>query len=225
MGWWSIRKDTREVYMGPPTDDVELLDMGDTPLDAIDSAIKKIIKAYKRDLKRKPTLDELVQLLDWSIRAHEEDLFDDMEERELDSVVIKLRQRPKRPRPKAGDYFAIPLPSGGYGYGRVMKVIMRTGLWMRLLDIRSKTLLSVNELHNKRVLIDLNANISKIESTEWPIIGHTPLSDEEQKALANEPFWITYYTAESIENVAEWKLSGKRGLPHGDISYIVKAKK
>jgi hypothetical protein len=143
-----------------------------------------------------------------------------MEERELESVTVKLRQRPKRPRPKAGDYFAIPLPSGGYGYGRIMKTILKAGLWMRLLDVRSKKLLSLDEVQDKKVLLDIETNIQKIDSVEWPIIGHTPLSDEDQKALANEPFWITGYSVQSLENIAEWKLNKKRGLPpHLGIPY------
>jgi hypothetical protein len=201
MGWWSKEKNGKE------------LDIGDVPLDAINSALKKVAKSYKGSLKRKPTPEELTELLESSIRVLEEDLFDDMEERELDSVTIKIRQRPKRPRPKAGDYFAIPLPSGGYGYGRVMKITLRRILWMRLLDVQSKKLVSLDDVQGKKVLIDLDTRTQKIDSVEWPIIGHVPLSDEEQIALVNEPLWITGYTAQDIEEIAEWKLNKKRGLP------------
>lgn len=217
MGWWSIRKDTKELYdpcrQSSPADESELLNIGDQPMDAIEAALKKVAKIYKRDLKRKPTPDELTALLESSIRTLEEDVFDDMEERELDSVTIKLRKRPKRPRPKPGDIFAVPLPSGGYGYGRVMKVTLKVLLWMKLLDVRSDNLLSMEDVKKAKAILDLHTRTQKIDSVEWPIVGQAQLTDSEQADLANEPRWIMGYTAKSVEEIAEWKLARKKGLP------------
>jgi len=217
MGWWSIRKDTKEVYNPhnhvSALDESELLTIGDGPMDVITTALKKVARMYKRDLKHKPTPDELAALLESCIRIHEEDLFDDMDERELDSISVLLRQRPKRPRPKQGDFFAIPLPAGGYGYGRVMKVTLRVLLWMKLLNVHSDHILPLQDVQNAKIILDLETGTKKIDSTEWLLIGYLPLTIKEQKLLESEPHWITNYTAKDIEDIAEWKLSRRRGLP------------
>jgi hypothetical protein len=201
MGWWTREKNGNS------------LDMGDTPLDAVHTALKKVARSYKHDLKRKPTLAELTELLESSIRIFEEDLFDDMDERELDSVDIQLRARPKRPRPKSGDFFAIPLPSGGYAYGRVVKITNRVLLRMWLLGVSSESVLPLDRIKDAKVLIDIKTRTSEIDNVEWPIVGHVPLSAEEETVLANEPRWITNYTIRGVEKIAEWKLAGKPGLP------------
>lgn len=209
MGWWAVEKND------------QTLDIGDQVLDVIDTALKKVAKTYRRDLKRRPTSEELAELLESSIRVLEEELFDDMEEREVESVSVKLRERPKRPRPKPGDYFALPLPSGGYGYGRVMKVKLRVILWMRLLNVRSDALLSLQDVQNASVLLDIETRASKIDSTEWPIVGSVALSAEDEASLANEPDWIMGYSVRSAEAIADWKLAGKRGLPPNmDAPYV-----
>ena len=209
MGWWAVEKND------------QTLDIGDQVLDVIDTALKKVAKTYRRDLKRRPTSEELAELLESSIRVLEEELFDDMEEREVKSVSVKLRERPKRPRPKPGDYFALPLPSGGYGYGRVMKVKLRVILWMRLLNVRSDALLSLQDVQNASVLLDIETRASKIDSTEWPIVGSVALSAEDEASLANEPDWIMGYSVRSAEAIADWKLAGKRGLPPNmDAPYV-----
>ena len=217
MGWWTVRKDTREVYTpvddSAPLADSELLDISDDCLDVVDAAMSKVLRIYKRDLKRKPTPDELSELLQSSIRTIEHKLFDNMDERELESVTITLKQRPRRPKIKPGDIFAIPLPSGGFGYGRVMKVRLKTLLWMQLLDIRSDHLLQLEQMQDLVVVLDLHTGTSEIDNVQWPIIGHIPFSEEDKAALENEPYWITGYTTSSIVEIAEWKLSGNRGLP------------
>jgi len=201
MGWWSEKRNGIE------------LTVGDAPLDTAGIALKKIAKAYQRDLGRRPTPEELAMILESSARILEEDIFDNMDEREVDFLDIALRSRPKRPKPRAGDYFAIPLPSGGYGYGRVVKVSLRVLLWMRLLDRRSTTLLPVESLFEAQPVIDLETRTDGISSTRWPVVGGVVLSDDEKAQLASEPNWVTNYTVTSIEEIAEWRLSGRPGLP------------
>ncbi len=201
MGWWGVERDGKEI------------EIGDKALDTMTDALKKVAKMYRRDLKRVPTPEEYSEILEKQMHIFEEELFDDMDEREIESVIVKLRPRPKRPRPKPGDYFAIPLASGGYGYGRIMKVTHRILMWMRLLAVRSNDLLSVDVLRAKRVSIDLRTSTHKIDSVQWPIVGHLPLSQKDEEVLANEPTWITGYPPELVEEIAEWRLSGKHGLP------------
>ena len=217
MGWWNLRKDTKKLY--DPDDesgtlsDSELLCIGDEPMDVIDVALKKVAKLYKSNLKRKPTLDEWIELMESGFRINEEDLFDDIEEREFESLSIQFKQRPKRPKAKRGDCFAIPLPSGGYGYGRIMKIISKYMLWIRILNVRSDNLLSLEELKNASVVIDLKSWNDGIYEMIWPILGNIPFSQEDKAVVANEPFWIVGYPDTHVVEIAEWMLSGKQGYP------------
>lgn len=132
MGWWEIRKDSGEIYdpsRHPPAEESDLLTVGDEPMDVLESALRRVARIYRRDLRRRPTVEELSRLLESGISVLQDEVLDNMEEREVEAVVVTLRQRPRRPRLKPGDYFGIPLPSGGYGYGRTMKVTHRTLLW------------------------------------------------------------------------------------------------
>jgi hypothetical protein len=183
MGWWSIRKDTKQLYnpsgQATPLDDSDLLLMGDQPKDTIEAALKKVARTYKKDLKRKPTPDELTALLESSIRILEEELFDDMDERELESVVIRLRQRPTRPRPKPGDYFAVPMP-GGYGYGRIEDTIKSVLLLVDFLDIFSDKILDFSDVSDAPTLFELVCGNQGIVNNVWPIIGNNPSLDSDR---------------------------------------------
>jgi hypothetical protein len=202
MGWWESERNGKEVTLG------------DGPLDTMHTALSKIHRAYKRDLKRKPTPEELTELIESSIRVIEDEIFDDMEERELDSVAISLRSRPKRPRPKPGDYFAIPLPSGGYGYGRIMKVEHRILISIALLNARSDRLVSEGNFSSAKVIYELHTATHPIIKMRWHIVGHKPLSEAEEAAHTDWPLWPNYPDT-WVERIAEWKLSGKPGLPTG----------
>lgn len=203
MGWWEVERNGKE------------LEIGDDVLDVMYTALKKIAKAYKRDLERKPTPEEMSEILESSIRVFEEDIFDDMEERELDSVVVKLKSRPKRPKPKAGDYFALPLPSGGYGYGRIMKVSLRVFVWVRMLDVRSEKLLSADDLKDAKVIFEGNTRTSSMINLDWPMVGNMPLTDEEREVLKSDREWKSSRTTRKMERITEWKLDRKRGMPPG----------
>lgn len=201
MGWWDVEVNGMQ------------LEIGDQPLDALSSAMKRVAKSYRRSLKRGVTPKELEEMLRSTVSLLEEDLFDDMDERELDSVTISLRARPKRPRPVPGDIFAMPLPGGGYGYGRIMKISLRVLLWIQLLNVRSRTILPPEKVQKAKPILDISTRIQAINDTEWPIVCHKPFSPEDQAYVAKEPTWYSNYTAYTVQQIAEWKLSGRPGLP------------
>lgn len=201
MGWWTEEKNG------------QVIDIGDGPLDVVHTALKKIVSAYKRELKRKPTPEELASILESGIRILEEDLFADMEEREVDQVTIGLRVRPRRPKPKPGDYFAVPLPSGGYGYGRVMKIDHRVLVWVRLLDLHTEELASVETVKKAQVILDCYSATNKMLDMTWPLVGYEPLTEGEKTLLKSEPEWMANYADWRVQRILDWMLSGKPGFP------------
>lgn len=207
MGWWAIIKATKELYdpnkQPLPMDESELLNIGDQPMDIIESALKKVSRLYKKDLKRKPTPDELTELLESSIRIHEEDLFDDMEERELESAVVKLKQRPRRPRPKPGDFFAIPLPSGGYGYGRIKDVCLRWIVLVDFLDIFSLSIKELQDISNAKVLVEALCGSTALLQGDWPVIGNIPVVEVTTSGKTERQRLDEYNTRHTVSRGAD----------------------
>lgn len=71
----------------------------------------------------------------------------------------------------------------------------------------------VDDVKRSEEILDLETGLQKIESLEWPIVGHLPLSVHGRASAPDEPRWITNYTAGDVERIADWRLAGRRGLP------------
>lgn len=108
MGWFDAPK-----YPG--------VVLGDEPLDETYAFLKHLSRTYEQGLGRKPTCEELQALLETCLRVNADGtLLSGFEELQVSAVQIKTAKRPKRQTYRAGDIFAIPLPSGRFAFGRIM---------------------------------------------------------------------------------------------------------
>lgn len=167
MGWWT-----------ESTEGAELL-IGDEPVDAASAVIDEIATAYIEDVKRRPTPDELARTLELALLSRVDSLLDGCEEKQLQSVKIKLRKRSKTQIMAAGDYFAVPLPSGGYGFGRIRRRFLRTVVLGDFLAIRSDKKLSAVELARAPVLFEALFGYARLAGWQWQILGNLPISEPE----------------------------------------------
>ncbi len=205
MGWWETYRNGVHV------------EIGDEPLDAVDSAIKKIIRAYRRDMKRKPSPDELAVILETSIKTHELELFADMDERELDGIEVRLKQRSPRQKPVTGDYFAVPLSNGGYGFGRIKDAFSRDSILVEFLDEHSGVLLGLSDLQRAPLLFECHTGTYGFELDQWLLLGNVPVLSARSGMTAKESemFHTTRlghsYGHEAARIVLEWYLGGQKG--------------
>lgn len=161
MGWWEQRVGSEELVIG------------DEPLDAVDDMLEAVLKAYDEEWERKPTPAELAMILETAIGAQQDTIFDNMEEQEVSSVTIKLKKRPRKQKIAPGDYFAVPLPSGGYGYCQVTDVCIT--MLVDILDVCSREVLRPSCLRSARPIGRALTDTIAVQDREWPVVGSSPV--------------------------------------------------
>lgn len=93
----------------------------DETLDLVFNFLKEFSLAYQNDLKRKPSVEELQYILSLSFRVNaDSDFISDFDEKRIEDVKFKIGRRKKKIKYEVGDMCAIPLPSGGYAFARIM---------------------------------------------------------------------------------------------------------
>jgi hypothetical protein len=75
-------------------------------------------------------------------------------------------------RRTAGDIVALPLPSGGYGYGRVLSKLMA------FYNLRTDNLVDINDIVISGTLFVTAVHMAAVSSNRWAIIGNRPLEQE-----------------------------------------------
>ena len=75
----------------------------------------------------------------------------------------------KRIRVRPGDFVAIPLPSGGYGYGRVLNKLVA------FYDLKTNEVTDINEVAKHGVIFKTAVHVSAFSGGCWPVIGFRTL--------------------------------------------------
>jgi len=162
MGWWSEEEGGEELVIG------------DEPMDAVGLMLSSLGATYTKEVGRKPTAKELARLLE-AVLASIADETLELGDNELAGVCIRLKKKPKRRRLVPGDYFAVPLSDGGYGYGRIKDICLRSVLLVDFLKLRSRNLLKIHEAVLYPALMEVICGSTSLESAEWRVIGNVPL--------------------------------------------------
>lgn len=171
MGWKAEREGDSEVLIG------------DEPVDAAGEMLKRIATAYMEDVKRNPSPRELAKTLELGLRPHIDGLLQGCEDKELQGITIRLRKKPKTQKIAPGDYFAVPLPSGGYGFGRIRRSFLTSVILGDFLAVRSDSKLSVAELSQAPVLFEALFGYLGLARWQWPVLGNMPVPDRGSKLL------------------------------------------
>lgn len=158
MGWWGEEKDGVELIIG------------DGPLDTANEMLRKIVREYKRDVERKPTPEELAEVLKAAIASAHKILFDGLDEMEVTDLKLKLRKAPKKQKFQVGDCCVVALPSGGYGYVRIKDIVGQVGLLVELLDAYSEEPLRYMDLQSARVMSDMLTDWESIADRDWRVL-------------------------------------------------------
>jgi hypothetical protein len=67
---------------------------------------------------------------------------------------------------------AIPLPSGGYGYGRVLDKLVA------FYNLKTSDVADINDVSRQTVIFTASVHISALSGGRWPAIGSRPLELE-----------------------------------------------
>lgn len=169
MGWQN------ETFLG------KRILVGDEPIDRVHELLRAFGNCYTEEGGRKPTTDEFVHALSGALQTTGREVFADLENLEVTAVKLVTKKAPKICKFGVGDYFAIPLPNGEYGYGRILACKSVTVI--EVYQVRSRNRLSLNRLKNQKcqVLLQTNVNgLAAFRSGLWPILGN-------EKVAPNHP--------------------------------------
>lgn len=81
----------------------------------------------------------------------------------------------QRKKMRPGDFVALPLPSGGYAYGRVMNKLMA------FYDLRTDTPANIEDVAKSEILFITAVHMSAIRHTNWQTLGNHPLEAHLQR--------------------------------------------
>ncbi|MHB0998332.1 MAG: hypothetical protein ACYC27_03720 [Armatimonadota bacterium] len=156
MGWWEHE---------------ESVLVGDGPLDILDKALQQIADDYKEDAERNPTVKELAKTLEIAIKARQDILFGELKSMEVSDVTIKMKKIPKKQSYQIGDYIAVPLRSGGYGYARIMDEFGSIGMLFLLLNIYSEEILPAETVRKATAFHELLSVRKNVENGKYRVLG------------------------------------------------------
>jgi hypothetical protein len=164
MGWWKVD---------------EKIELGDGPLDIAGDLLGQIAQEYIDDLGRKPTLAEMVRILEEGLRNEAETCCEDGERLSF-SITFKTKPRPKKQSIRVGDIFAVPLPNNMYGFGYVTP----QDLFVEFFLLCSTKIPSLEyfrdaERFRPRFMISMDA----VRSREWKIVRYLPFENADSYPL------------------------------------------
>jgi len=164
--------------------------IGDEPYDRVSQCFRDVVADYQRDLKRKPSLRELVGTVKAVLEAQLQDFTSDGATSELAGLTFKTRPIPKRQKYAVGDILKATAANGEPIYGRIFDdsddlgpmvgVYDSLGMPSRDLDgiIRRSLIVKVFPIHREF-----------LEKRAWLVIGNRAVLKED-KRLPRGPLQI-----------------------------------
>jgi Immunity protein 26 len=199
MGWWKAQSDPEIM-------------VGDDPYMESVNFLKRVSDVYQADLKRKPTLAELLRNLEDALRYNAHKLLKDNEELEIKQLAAKTSKRKKRQEFAPGDYFSIPLKNGQNGFGRILW--KDWGHLIHVFDVTSDTIKPPNELADSKVLFSVFVSPEAWEDWRWRILGGSEGYNPDKSKLPSFSMGdeVTGWRIKTGDNVRSASSEEVRGL-------------
>lgn len=173
MGWW----ETQDGVV-----------IGDEPADIVGEMLDRLTGAYQDGLGRKPSVPEIEETLRFVIAAHLDELASGVDDVDVAGVAIRLRKRARKQTVRLGDFFALPLPSAGYAFGRVKRRCPGIVL-VDIADTYSTSLLRVSELLKVQLALSLLCADYLLVERAWPVLGNAPLPGVPPEGGPRDEMW------------------------------------
>lgn len=158
MGWTTYPDDENSWY-------------GDDGLKLCRDFIEDFISLYQEDLGRTPTVEELRRTLRTCLMVNfDEDLVDDMTGKIVSDLIIKVKNRPKKIKVEVGDVYAVPLPSGGFGFGRIIHLEDGYELAEYFEYFSEKQEFNTEIVSSGRAFSPMGVLLTEIENGSWKVV-------------------------------------------------------
>ncbi len=165
--------------------------IGDEPFDLVSDCFQKVVRLYKRDWKRKPSLRELVGTIQSVLEAQIQDHTSDGETAELAGLSFKTRKIPKRQKYAKGDILKALAANGQPVYARVFDPEL-AGQWkgsesdfgpfVGVYDSLGMDQRDLDAIIERPLVVKVFPIHREIlEKREWLVIGHRPLTKADRR--------------------------------------------
>jgi hypothetical protein len=165
-----------------PSDDALI---GDEPFDLVTDCFRKVVRLYKRDLKRKPSLREIVGTVQAVLEAQLQDHTSDGEAAELTALNFKTRKIPKRQKYAKGDILKALAANSEPVFGRVFDPDLGPqwkasdfGPFVGVYDslgMDEKDLVAI--IQRPLIVKVFPIHRELLEKREWLVVGNKPLTE------------------------------------------------
>jgi|SRR6516225_1188081 hypothetical protein len=163
--------------------------IGDEPFDVVSDCFHKVVRLYKRDWKRKPSLRELVGTVRAVLEAQLQDHTSDGESAELTSLTFKTRKIPKRQKYAKGDILKALAANGEPVYGRIFDPDLGPqwkgadfGPFVGVYDSLGMPQSDLDEIIRRPLIVKVFPIHREIlENREWLVIGNRPLKKADRR--------------------------------------------
>jgi hypothetical protein len=163
--------------------------IGDEPFDLVSDCFRKVVRLYKRDWKRKPSLRELVGTVQAVLEAQLQDHTSDGESAELTGLSFKTRKIPKRQKYAKGDILKALAANGKPVYGRVFDPDLGPqwkgsdfGPFVGVYDSLGMDEKDLDAIICRPLIVKVfPIHRENLEKREWLVIGHRPLTEKDRK--------------------------------------------
>lgn len=183
MGWWREGGETEII-------------LGDEPFDHSIRLLRDVSASYQQEIGRRPTLAEFLRNLEDALRLTAHEHLHDFDETEVRQLSAKTVKRKKRQDFSVGDYFAIPLMNGHYGFGRI--IWKGFAYLISVLDVVSDRIKTARELTGVRPLFHVHVTSEAWDDWKWKVLGSDGTDVSPDAALP--PFQMG-------DDVSGWRIS------------------
>jgi hypothetical protein len=151
--------------------------IGDETFDIISHAFENVVRVYKRDLKRKPSLRELVATVQAVLEAQLQDHASDGEIAELTALTFKTRKIPKRQKYAKGDILKAEAANREPIYGRIFEIDPLMGPFVGVYDSLGMADADLDAIIQRPLVVKaFPIHREILEKRGWLVIGNRPLT-------------------------------------------------
>jgi Immunity protein 26 len=137
--------------------------------------LRELSQVYVDHLGRRPTLEELAELLKVQLAVSGRQLVAGLETRAVTRVDIRTKRAPREQEFAAGDVFAVPLGDGRVAFGRVMRVDKASGLLIEFFRYTAPTLEYDEAIAaSGRLFHPVHSGAGPFRECRWTIVGSDP---------------------------------------------------
>jgi hypothetical protein len=145
--------------------------VGDQAYDTTHEFLRCLSRLYEHTFDRRPTLRELMVLIEVELRVTGGELLSDLEERRVTRVDAKTEPKRKDQPFALGDVFAVPINEQQFAFGRIMMISKARGMLIEIFKEGSPRLrYQPSVVESGRLFHPVLTTGDPLKNWEWTVV-------------------------------------------------------